>query len=230
MSPMPNTVLVANTLPYRASEAWIYDTVIAPAVADLRRSVEDSFVHQLPPGARVLEVGSGGGQLAVDLTTRRRDVTLTGVDLSDAQVTRATRRAHKAGLADRVQFTQGSALELPVDDGAFDAAVSVGSIKHWPDPARGLAECVRALRPGGRLVIVEVDRGCLLEDARAFVARWRMPAPMRPLGLVLFRTFVAGQGLDLDDGRRLLPGLPLTATSVERVPGTPGVLFRGTKL
>lgn len=227
---MPATVLIANTLPYRASEAWIYDTVIAPAVADLRRGVEDSFVHQLPPGARVLEVGSGGGQLAVDLATRRRDVTLTGVDLSDAQVARATRRAQQAGVGDRAQFTQGNALELPVDDAAFDAVVSIGSIKHWPDPARGLAECTRALRKGGRLVIVEVDRGCLLDDARSFVARWRMPASMRPLGLVLFRTFVAGQGLDLDDGRRLLGALPLADVSIERVAGTPGVLFRGIRL
>lgn len=225
-----SSVLTATTLPYRASEAWIYDTVIAPAVADLRRGIEDSFVHQLPPGARVLEVGSGGGQLAVDLATRRRDLTITGVDLSDAQVARATRRAAAAGVADRLQFTQGNALELPVDDAAFDAVVSVGSIKHWPDPARGLAECVRALRRGGRLVVAEVDRGCLLDDARAFVARWRMPAPMRPLGLVLFRTFVAGQGLDLDDGRRLLAALPLAETAAERIPGTPGVLFRGQRL
>lgn len=227
---MISSVLTATTLPYRASEAWIYDTVIAPAVADLRRGVEDSFVHQLPPGARVLEVGSGGGQLAVDLVSRRRDVTLTGVDLSEAQVARAARRAEKAGVAARVTFTQGNALELPVDDAAFDAVVSVGSIKHWPDPARGLAECVRALRPGGRLVIVEVDRGCLLDDARAFVSRWRMPRPMRPLGLVLFRTFVAGQGLDLDDGRRLLAALPLRDLAVERVAGTPGVLFRGVRV
>jgi SAM-dependent methyltransferase len=129
-----------------------------------------------------------------------------------------------------VQLTPGSALDLPVDDAAFDAVVSVGSIKHWPEPARGLAECTRALRPGGTLVVVEVDRGCLLDDARAFVARWRMPAAMRPLGLVLFRTFVAGQGLDLDDGRRLLAALPLRDPSVGRVAGTPGVLFRGVRM
>lgn len=222
------SVLVANTLPYRASEAWLYDTVIAPAVVDLRRGLEEHIV-QLRPGARVLEVGSGGGQLAVDLATRRRDLTITGVDLSAAQVARAMRRAEKAGVGDRVQFVQGDALALPVDDAAFDAVVSVASIKHWPDPARGLAECARALRPGGTLVVVEADRGCRLEDARAFVARWRMPAPVRPLGLVLFRTFVAGQGLDLDDGRRLLAALPLRETSVERIDGTPGVLFRGTR-
>ena len=226
---MRGSVLTATTLPYRASEAWLYDAVIAPAVVDLRRGLEDRLV-QLRPGACVLEVGSGGGQLAVDLATRRPDLTFTGVDLSAAQVARASRRAAHAGVGDRVRFAQGNALALPVEDAAFDAVVSVGSIKHWPDPARGLAECVRALRPGGSLVVVEVDRGCHLDDARAFVARWRMPRAARPLGLVLFRTFVAGQGLDLDDGRRLLAALPLRDTSVERVAGTPGVLFRGTRM
>jgi SAM-dependent methyltransferase len=103
--------------------------------------------------------------------------------------------------------------------------VSVGSIKHWPDPRRGLAECVRALRPGGRLVIAEVDRGCLLDDARRFVARWRMPSPLRPLGLVLFRTFVAGQGIDGDDARALAAGLPLDDLQIERIGGTPGLLL-----
>lgn len=221
------SVLTATTLPYRASEAWIYDTVIAPAVSELRAGAQADFVVGLPAGARVLEVGSGGGQLAVDLAGLRPDVTITGVDLSPAQVARARRRA--AGHGERVRFVAGSALALPVDDAGFDAVVSVASIKHWPDPAQGLRECVRALRPGGRLLIVEVDRGCQLDDARRFVARWRLPPPLRPLALVLFRTFVAGQALDLDDGRRLLAALPLADTVVERLAGTPALRLGGTR-
>ncbi len=221
------SVLTSSTLPYRASEAWIYDTVIAPAVAELRGAAEADFVTALPAGARVLEVGSGGGQLAVDLARRRPDVTVTGVDLSPAQVARARRRA--ATFADRVEFVTGSALELPVEDGRYDAVVSVASIKHWPDPLAGLRECARALRPGGALLVVEADRGCVLDDARRFVARWRMPAALRPVALVLFRTYVAGQGLDLDDARRLLAALPVVDAVAERVPGTPGLLLRGRR-
>jgi hypothetical protein len=57
-----------------------------------------------------------------------------------------------------------------------------------------------------------------------------MPSPLRPLALLLFRTFVAGQGLDLDDGRRLLATLPLRDVEVERVPGSPGVRFQATRV
>ena len=78
--------------------------------------------------------------------------------------------------------------------------------------------------------MVEVDRGCLLEDARSVVTRWHMPAPMRPLALVLFRTFVAGQSLDLDDSRRLLSALPLTDVAFERLAETPCISFRGVRV
>jgi SAM-dependent methyltransferase len=101
----------------------------------------------------------------------------------------------------------------------------VGSIKHWPDPARGLRECLRVLRPGAPLIVAEVDRGCHLDDARAFVARWRMPRLLRPLALVLFRTYVAGQAIDLDDARALLASLPLANPRCERIPRTPGLLL-----
>jgi SAM-dependent methyltransferase len=216
------SVLTQTTLPYRASETWIFDTVIAPAIGDLRRALLDRYLGELPPGARILEVGSGGGQLAVEVAEERPDVSILGVDLSPAQVARASRRARRLG--DRVRFVEGNAVELDVSSG-YDAVISVGSIKHWPDPRRGLAGCARALRPGGRLLIAEVDRGCLLDDARRFVGRWRMPSPLRPLGLVLFRTFVAGQGLDLDDVRGLVAGLPLDDVRIERIPGTPGLLL-----
>jgi SAM-dependent methyltransferase len=125
-----------------------------------------------------------------------------------------------------VRFVQGSALELPFEAGDFDAVVSIGSIKHWPDAARGLAECARVLRPGGPLFVVEVDRGCRWDDARAFVDDWRMPRALRPLGLALFRTWVAGQAIDLDDARALLTSSPFVDAQVERIAGAPGLLMR----
>jgi SAM-dependent methyltransferase len=219
------SVLTQATTPYHASEAWIFDTVIAPAIGALRGALLDGQLAELPAGARVLEVGSGGGQLAVEIVTRRPDVSLVGVDLSPAQVARARKRIRHLG--ERVRFVEGSALELPFAAGDFDAVVSIGSIKHWPDAAAGLGECVRVLRPGGRLVVVEVDRGCRWDDARAFVGGWRMPPILRPLGLALFRTWVAGQALDLDDARALLAGTPLESTRVERIEGTPGLLMLG---
>jgi ubiquinone/menaquinone biosynthesis C-methylase UbiE len=212
---------------HSAVESFAYDAVIAPAVIGLSAALEADMLDRLPRGARVLEVGSGGGQLAVRIAERRPDVSIVGLDLSPEQVARASRRAR--ALGDRVRFVEGSALEMPFADASFDAVLSVASLKHWPDQARGMRECVRVLVPGGALAVIEGDRGCRLDDARAFVGRWRMPRLLRPLALLFFRTLVAGQAIDLDEARALADALPLDERRVERIAGTPGLVMMGRK-
>jgi hypothetical protein len=85
------------------------------------------------------------------------------------------------------------------------------------------------LAPGGWVLVFEADRGCRFEDAERLVRGWRMPRALRPFGLALFRTWVAGQALDLDDARALAKKLPLDDVRVERVEGTPGLLLGGRK-
>jgi SAM-dependent methyltransferase len=225
---MRASILTDVTAPYGALEAFLYDLVIAPAVVALRAAVDEPLLRELPRGARVLEVGSGGGQLANDLALERPDLVVTGLDLSRAQVARAAKRAR--ALGSRARFVAGSALALPFAGATFDAVVSVASIKHWPDRARGLGECVRVLQPGGALVVVEAERGCRPEDARAFVERWRMPALLRPLGVRMFLDRVAGPSLSLEDARALAAAQPLADVALERIAGTPGFLLRARRL
>lgn len=215
------------TSPYSAFEAWTYDRFIAPAVNDYVRAIQSAEIGDVPAGARVLDVGCGGGQNLCSLAESQPSAELTGLDLSPRQVARATARSRRFG--DRVAIVEGSALDLPFDDGRFDFVVSIGSIKHWPDMRRGVAECARVLAPGGRLVIAEADRGCRLDDARRFIARWRIPGPLRTVALAGFRTWVAGQGIDLDDGRSLLADLPLAGGEAHRVPDAPFLILRGHK-
>jgi len=222
---MSPSVLISSLQPYTAVDAWVYDRVIAPAVLDLRAAVEEQLFAALPSGARVLDVGCGGGQLVAHVAERRSDVRVVGLDRSTPQIARARERGNRFG--DRVSFAEGSALDMPLGAASFDVVVSVASIKHWPDPARGVAECVRVLRPGGALVILEVDRSCLLDDARAFVRRWRMPAALRPAALVLFRTYVAGQSIDVEEARALLAPFAWAEREVVRVAGTPALMMRG---
>ncbi len=222
-------VLADMSAPYSAVESLIYDRVIAPAVLAMGERIAAELVDFVGEDAKVLDVGAGGGQLALELAERRPRAAVTGLDLSPDQVSRASQRARDRGLGARATFVQGSALDLPFESGRFDLVTSVASIKHWPDQAQGLAECVRVLAPGGRLMVFEADRGCRLGDARDFVRRWRLPSPLRGVALAAFRTWVAGQAIDLDDARELLAGLPLEQTEVHRVPGTPALMLGGVK-
>lgn len=214
------------TAHYSPVESWLYDHCIAPAVEDLARSMMDQLVADQNAGS-VLDVGCGGGQNAIVLASRRTDVRITGLDLSPEQIDRATRRGRSIG--DRLRFVVGSALDLPFPAASFDAVYSVASIKHWTDPRHGLEECIRVLRPGGLLLVIEGDRGCRLDDAQRFVDRWRLPAPLRRVALPLFRTWVMGQAIDLDEARTLIHGLPLRDVSVRRLPGTPGLVMQGRR-
>lgn len=224
---MPASTILDFTAPYSAVESYVYDRLIAPAVIGMFDSAAIGLIDALPERAEVLEVGCGGGQLAVEIARRRPDLRWTGLDLSPDQIRRARRRGVDAGA--RVGFVEGNAQELPFDDDRFDAVVSVASVKHWPDPGRGLGECVRVLRPGGRLAVVEADRGCRLEDVRRFVRGWKIPPWTRPLALVFFRVMVAGQAFDKDDVRTFASELPLSEFRVEGIAGTPALMLSGTR-
>jgi ubiquinone/menaquinone biosynthesis C-methylase UbiE len=217
------------TAPYTALESWIYDRVVAEAVAEMRGVLWEELTEGLPQDERILDVGCGGGQIAIDIAKQRPFAEVTGLDLSHDQIRRAQARAREAQVTGRLRFVQGTVLDLPFPDESFDVVFSIASIKHWPDQARGLAECVRVLAPEGRLVVVEADRGCRHEDAAEFVSRFRLPRIFRPMALGAFRTWVAGRSLDLDEARALVQALPLTEHRVERIEGTPGLLLHGVK-
>lgn len=107
------------------------------------------------PGERILDVGCGSGYYVTEVL---EEVGPTGaveaVDSSAQLLGIAARR--NAGRAN-VAFHLADATELPVADASFDAAMSVQVLEYVPNVPAALAELRRALRPGGRLVIWDVD-------------------------------------------------------------------------
>jgi len=216
--------------PYSPVYAALYDFFIAPAVVQV--SVEDiaKLVDRAAQGSRILDVGCGGGQHAVDVAVRRPDLRLVALDLSPVFLSRAKARASKAGVSERVQLVHANATDMPFQDQEFDHVYSTGSIKHWVDYRKGLAECLRVLKPGGQLLVMEADRGCRSDDAAQWGANTRVPAPLRPLLRAYFRTIVTGQSIDLDDARRLWDDIPLVDKDApRRIPGTPALVMSGRK-
>jgi SAM-dependent methyltransferase len=106
-------------------------------------------------GERILDVGCGPGFVSAELLDEvGPDGTVVGIDGSPQMLALAAQRCQGR---DNVEFREGDATSLPVEDGTFDAALCVQVLEYVPDVAAALAELRRALRPGGRVVIWDVD-------------------------------------------------------------------------
>jgi SAM-dependent methyltransferase len=139
--------------------AWLtplYDTV--HRLARLNRLHAQMVGLAAPePGQRVLDVGCATGNLLVALGRRRPDLELVGLDPDRAALTRAARKARRAGVA--VRWDRGYADALPLPDGSVDRVFSSLMLHHLDPPAKAamLAEVRRVLRPDGVLVLADVD-------------------------------------------------------------------------
>jgi demethylmenaquinone methyltransferase/2-methoxy-6-polyprenyl-1,4-benzoquinol methylase len=140
--------------------AGIYDRLNSVMTAGLhhewrRRAVDLAGVA---PGGRVLDVATGTGDLALELA---RHVApggqVIGVDFSERMLELAREKAARSAPANvGLQFQAANALELPFADGQFDAATVGFGVRNFAELDQGLREISRVVRPGGRVVILEM--------------------------------------------------------------------------
>jgi SAM-dependent methyltransferase len=113
----------------------------------------------LKPGDRVLDVGSGPGHQAHDMSSAVGDSGhIDGIDPAESALEIARRRCDESS---NTRFQAGEASDLPFDDNTFDAVMSSQVFEYLDDVAGGLAEAHRVLKPGGRVLIHDTDWGTL---------------------------------------------------------------------
>ena len=140
--------------------AGVYDLMNTAMTAGLhhRWRTRAADLARVGPGARVLDVATGTGDLAIELARRvSPSGEVIGSDFAEGMLDRArTKVAAIDGDGVRPRFEWADAMRLPNADDTFDAATVGFGARNFDDLAVGLAEMTRVVRPGGRVVVLEI--------------------------------------------------------------------------
>jgi demethylmenaquinone methyltransferase/2-methoxy-6-polyprenyl-1,4-benzoquinol methylase len=137
--------------------AGVYDVMNSAMTVGLHHRWRERTADraELGPGDSALDVCCGTGDLALELSRRvGPEGNVIGCDFSERMLELAGAKA--GGSASPIAFEWADALELPYEDGRFDAVTVGFGVRNLADLDRGLAEMARVLRPGGRLAILEI--------------------------------------------------------------------------
>ncbi len=183
---------------FGAIRSFLYERLAEPSLEPLHRRIASEVPIER---GRLLDIGCGPGKLDRLIAARRPNLSVVGLDESEAMIRRAARGSRLPNL----EFRRGTVEGLGLRE-EFDFALSVLSFHHWEEPAAGLEAVHQALRPGGRFWIYEGDPEAPLEelrrDQRPLFGWLRIPE-------WLVRKGLRGHGFTAEEAGRVI--LPIVA-------------------
>jgi SAM-dependent methyltransferase len=204
----------------------VYNRRIYDAIAELYGHI----VRELEPAldAMILDAGTGRGYLSLMLVAQNPQSSIIGIDYSPMQIRAAEKLRRKRQIAN-CSFLRNNVMDIRFNDNVFDAAVSVGSIKHWPDGLKGLREIYRVLKPGGTLIISETDQEATDEAIRQFIRCFRIW--FIPDGLLFWglRRVVFGESYSEKSLEALVCKAGFLNVACQRVSTCPYVIIKACK-
>jgi demethylmenaquinone methyltransferase / 2-methoxy-6-polyprenyl-1,4-benzoquinol methylase len=118
-----------------------------------RRAINSLKAHS---PRQMLDVATGTGDFAILAARMLKPEKLTGIDISQGMIDEGLKKVEKAGLSGTVSLETADCMHLPFADNSFDAVTVAYGVRNFENLDLGLREMLRVLRPGGRLVIVEL--------------------------------------------------------------------------
>ena len=156
---------------------------------------------EVPAGSAVLEVAPGPGYFCIELA-KLGSYAITGVDISHTMVKIAGAKAVEAGVS--AVFKQGSASKLPFPSKSFDFLLCRAAFKNFAKPLEALQEMSRVLRPGGRVLIIDLKRNASPEEISRGLDDMHLSPLNRLLTKVVFRTMLIKSAYTKEEFQEML--------------------------
>ncbi|MDR0798320.1 MAG: bifunctional demethylmenaquinone methyltransferase/2-methoxy-6-polyprenyl-1,4-benzoquinol methylase UbiE [Dysgonamonadaceae bacterium] len=107
--------------------------------------------------AVILDIATGTGDLAIQAFRHLRPEKIVGIDLSEGMLQIGQEKVAEAGLSAQITMEAQDCMNLSFEDNSFDAVMVAFGVRNFENPDRGLQEILRVLKPGGRLMILELS-------------------------------------------------------------------------
>lgn len=147
------------------------------------------------PAPQVLDVATGTGRVPLLIASQPWfSGHVVGLDCTPAMLERARAKASAAGLQGRIELRSGDAGQLPWPDNSFDLVTSLEALEFFPRPRRALDEMIRALKPGGTLIVSK------------YPDRWARVLPFKGLTRRSMARYLHARGLRRIRFREWQPG------------------------